>query len=94
MNLLSIWGIKFQSYKSQEMILENNNTKQSQFFIKGTISKGYNLYNNNCTFGSPIYTFPWRENIIVYTPDQGTNREKYFDRNIYQRKKNADSDGN
>ena len=24
-------------------------------------------------------------NIIVYTPDQGTNREKYFKYNIYQR---------
>ena len=23
--------------------------------------RGYNLYNNNCTFSSPIYTFPWRE---------------------------------
>ena len=85
MSLLLIWGIKFQSYKSQKMILENNNTKQSQYFIKGTIPKGYNLYNNNCTFISPIYTFPWPENMIVYTPDQGTNREKYFNHNIYQR---------
>ena len=59
--------------------------QQSQYFIKGTIPKGYNLYNNNCTFISPIYTFPWRENIIVYTPDQGTNREKYFNHIIYQR---------
>ena len=25
-------------------------------------------------------------NIIVYTPDQGTNREKYFNHIIYQRK--------
>ena len=53
---------------------------------KGTIPKGYNLYNNNCTFISPIYTFPWRENINVYTPDQGTNREKYFVHINYQRK--------
>ena len=29
--------------------------------MKGTIPKGYNLYNNKCTFISPIYTFPWRE---------------------------------
>ena len=35
--------------------------QQSQYFIKGTIPKGYNLYNNNCTFIYPIYTFPWRE---------------------------------
>ena len=29
--------------------------------LEGTISKGYNLYNNNSTFISLIYTFPWRE---------------------------------
>ena len=29
--------------------------------IKGTIPEGYNLYNNNGTFVSPIYTFHWRE---------------------------------
>ena len=34
MNFLLVWGIKFQSYKNQKMILENNNTKQSQYFIK------------------------------------------------------------
>ena len=28
---------------------------------KVTVPQGYNLYNNNCTFVSPIYTFPWRE---------------------------------
>ena len=27
------------------------------------------------------------ENKIVYTPDQGTNREKYFNHTIYQRKR-------
>ena len=26
-------------------------------------------------------------NLVVYTPDQGTNREKYFDHIIYQRKR-------
>ena len=30
----------------------------------GTIPKGYNIYNNNCTFSSPIYTFPWRETYL------------------------------
>ena len=40
---------------------ENNNMQQSQYFIKGTIPEGYNLYNPNCTFSSPIYTFLWRE---------------------------------
>ena len=34
MNFLFVWGIKFQSYKSEKMILENNNTKQSQYFKK------------------------------------------------------------
>ena len=30
-----------------------------------TIPKGYNLYNNNnSTFVSPIYTFPWRETYL------------------------------
>ena len=33
-------------------------------------------------------------NIIVYTPDQGTNREKYLNHIIYQREENADSGGN
>ena len=36
----------------------------SQMIFKGkngTIPKGYNLYNINCTFIFPIYTFPWRE---------------------------------
>ena len=54
--------------------------------MDGTIPKGYNLYNNNCTFISPINTFPWRENIIVYTPNQGTNREKYLNHIVYQRR--------
>ena len=27
------------------------------------------------------------KNINVYTPDQGTNREKYFNHNIYQSKR-------
>ena len=31
-------------------------------------------------------------NIIVHTPDQGTNREKYFNHIIYQTR-NADSGG-
>ena len=38
-----------------------NKYKQSSDFMNGTIPKGYNLYNNNSTFISPIYTFPWRE---------------------------------
>ena len=33
-------------------------------FIKGTIPNGYSLYNNNFTFISPIYNFPWRETYL------------------------------
>ena len=33
----------------------------SRNIIISTISKGYILYNNNGTFISPFYTFPWRE---------------------------------
>ena len=63
------------------------NTNSQMVLKNGTIPKGYNLYNNHCTFISPFYTFPWRETIIVYTSDQGTNREKYFNHNIYQRER-------
>ena len=38
-----------------------NSNSQNDFIKNSTIPKGYNLYNNNCTFISPIYTFPWRE---------------------------------
>ena len=66
--------------------------KQSSDFIYSTIPKGYSLYNNNSTFIYPIYTFRWRENIIVYTPNQDTNREKYFN-HIICTGKDADSGG-
>ena len=32
--------------------------------FEGTISNGYNLYKNNSTLISPIYTFPWRETYL------------------------------
>ena len=66
--------------------------QSSHNIYKVTVLEGYKLNNHNCTFVSPIYTFPWRENAVVYTPDQGTNREKYFNHIIYQRK-DADSGG-
>ena len=44
-------GKSFQQIQTAKMI----------FIKNGTIPKGYQLYNNNCTFISPIYTFPWRE---------------------------------
>ena len=33
----------------------------SRKIMISTIPKGYHLCNNNCTFISPIYTYPWRE---------------------------------
>ena len=51
-----------------------------------TIPKACNLYNNKSNFVSPIYTFSLAGNIIVYTPNQGENREKYFNHINYQGK--------
>ena len=48
------------------------------------------LYNNTIiisTFASPIYTFSLAGNIIVYTPSQGTNLEKYFNQINYEDEK-------
>ena len=56
------------------------------------IQKGYNLINKNSTFAFPIFTFPLEGNIIIYTPIQESNREKYFNLISYRRK-NAESGG-
>ena len=50
------------------------------------IPKTENLYNNKNTFVSPIFTFSLAGNIIVYSPIQGTNMEKYFNHIIYKGK--------
>ena len=42
---------------------------------------------NISTFVSPIYTFSLALNILVYTPSQGKNREKYLNQITYQDKK-------
>ena len=52
-----------------------------------TVPKATKLYNNHSTFSSPIYTFCLAGNIIVYTPTQGTNREKYSNHIVYEGKK-------
>ena len=49
-----------------------------------TVPKATKLYNNNGTFVYPIYTFSLAGNIIVYTPIQGTNRERYLNQIIYK----------
>ena len=64
-----------------------NKYKQSSEFINSTVPKGYNLYNDNCTFYFSYLYLSLAGNIIVYTPDQGTNREKYFHHIIYQRER-------
>ena len=63
-----------------------NKSKQLLHSAKGTLPEGCNSYNNNSTFISPIYTFSLTGNIIVYTPNQGTNREKYIHHKIYKGK--------
>ena len=49
-------------------------------------------HENNSLLVSLIYTFSLAGNILVYTPSQGTTREKYFNHKSYKGK-NADSGG-
>ena len=67
--------------------VSNKQTVNNVEFFLAQNRKGYNLYINNCTFVSPIYTFSLAGNISVYTPFQGTIREKYFNHIIYKAKK-------
>ena len=59
---------EFELYFVMKVITSSNyerkkglqiNTTVNDF--KGTTPNSCNLYNNNCTFISPIHTFPWRE---------------------------------
>ena len=72
-----------------EWVFQTFNKGDQLFFLKEKIQrkqtvndfkkvKGYKLYNKNNTFASPIYTFSLAGNIIDYTPNQSTNRVKYF----------------
>ena len=63
-----------------------NKSKQLEMLNFSKIPKGFYLYNNSDTFASPIYTIPLAGNIVVYTPIQGTNNEKYFIHIIYEGK--------
>ena len=59
-----------------------NQSEQLTFFKEiNTVPKATKLYNNS-TFVSAIYTFSLAGNIIVYTPNQSTIREKYFNQII------------
>ena len=40
-------------------------------------SKAAKLYNDKSIFVSPFYTFSLAGHITVYTPIQGTKKEKY-----------------
>ena len=62
--------------KSKQLLILNSVQKQ----------KATNLCNINSTFVSPIYTFSLAANIFIYTPIQGTNREKCFNHIIYKGK--------
>ena len=47
-------------------------------FTVNRLSSGKLFCNNNSTLLSPVYTSSLAANIVVYTPNQDTNREKYF----------------
>ena len=79
------------SSKFEGKSFQRTQTVKMIFIKDGTIPKSYNLNNLDCTFFSYLY-FSLAGNIIFYTPNQGTNREKYFSHTIYQRK-DADSRG-
>ena len=67
---------------------EKSFNQYKQFLMKKNSlnnTKGCNLYNNESTFVSPIYTFSLAGNIIIKTPIQGANREKYFIHIFYRR---------
>ena len=64
-----------------------NQTELLMLFKKiNTVPKATKVYNINSTFVSPIYIFSLAGNIIVYTPNQDTVREKYFIHIIYKGK--------
>ena len=52
----------------------------------------YQIHSHNSIFVSPIYTFSPAGNLIVYTPSQDTNMEKFFNY-INYKEKNANSGG-
>ena len=83
------WFFDFVTKMPISSIMRENRFQQKQTVndVKfSTIPKGYNLYNNNSTFVSSIYNFSLARNVIVYTPIQGTHREKYLSHIIYKGK--------
>ena len=60
-NLFYLWLSIMVSSKSEGKRFQRNQTVKMIFMKSGTIPKSYHLYNNNCTFISPIFTFSWWE---------------------------------
>ena len=52
--------------------------------VKDFNKKVQSLYIHSSTFVSAIYNFSLAGIITLYTPNQGTNREKYFNHIIYK----------
>ena len=74
MSISSIMSEKFQSKQTVNVFKKIN-----------TVPKAAKLYIDNNTSVSSTYTFSLAGNIIVYTPNQSTNREQYFN-HIYKEK--------
>ena len=70
------------------LFMKKNNDSQSRRtkLFNEVCTVVYNNHKNNSTFDSPIYTFFLAENIIIFTPNQGTNGEKYFTHINYEGK--------
>ena len=51
-----------------------------------TAPNATNIYKNNSTFSSPVYTLSSAGNINVYTPIQSTHKEKHFIHFLYTTK--------
>ena len=62
-----------------------NNTKINN--IRMIIKKSIIIIIMNLVFSFLLYTFSLPRSIFVYTPDKGTNRDKYFNQINYEDKK-------
>ena len=66
--------------------LRANNLKEDKTvndLYKRYNTRGLSNYIKKIIIVSPIFTFSLAESINVYAPNQGTNREKYFNHFIY-----------
>ena len=81
----------FNSFLQEGKYFRISNRRENEkrrILLQQYHSRNYLYYISN-NFVSPIYTFSLAGKIIVYTPSQGTFREKYFNHTIYKGK-NAD----